>query len=123
MRGLLGAVVVAAFVTGCASAPKSCATWSITITAEGVRNNLAEPGIPVEVLVRSVDGRVLYRGTTDAAGNLSAEVCAPAAHPPMQIEALLRYAPDAYVGTMASVKPGVTRYCLTLPSRVSQHCN
>lgn len=122
MRALLGVLVVAVIVTGCASAPRSCATWSITVTAEGVRNNLTEPGIPIEVLVRSAEGRVLHRGTTDAAGHLSAEVCAAPGDGPMQIEALLRYG-DHYTGTIASVQPGVTRHCLTLPSRVSQHCD
>jgi hypothetical protein len=123
MRILATAALLGAILTSCASSPRTCATWSISITAEGPHNSLAAPGIPVDVVVRSTEGRVLYSGRTDAEGNLSAEVCATPGDPPMQIEALLRYSGDAYTGTIASVRKDVTRYCVVLPSRVPQHCN
>jgi type IV pilus biogenesis protein CpaD/CtpE len=119
---------VACTVTGCAArhpltvpATPTCFRMKVAVTADDGSNRLVAPGTPIDIVVRSQQGRVLHAVATDTSGNASFAVCWQADDPPSQVEAQLHFG-QQFVGTLASFVNNSDTYCLTLPSRVGGHC-
>ena len=82
MIRVLIAGLVACAVTGCAARhpltmppTPTCFRMKVAVTADDGSNRLVAPGTPIDIVVRSQQGRVLYAVATDSSGNASFAVC------------------------------------------------
>ncbi len=102
-------------------APPKCFKMNVVITGENGSGLLVAPGVPVEIVVRSKQGRVLRTVASNSEGHASFEVCWQDDDPPWQVEAKLRIGPQ-FVGTLVSFFSYADTYCLTLPQHFGGHC-
>lgn len=121
------AAMILCTLTACATptppvamTPK-CFNAKVMISTRDGSGHLVAPGIPIDVVVRSKQGRILKALQSDSEGRASFEVCWNADDPAWQVEAQLRFGPQ-FVGTFASFTNTSDTYCLTLPDGIGGHC-
>ena len=95
---------------------------SLTIGVHVRSDNGSRPGIPIDVLVRGQDGKVISSGRTDRAGDVTLKVEWEASHPPEQIEARMSVSERRMVGTVTSFASVTNQYCLVVEPFQAEEC-
>ena len=95
-------------------ASRECRPIAVEVTIKDDRGRLGRPGAPIDIVVRSLAGRVLGTAVSDSNGIVSVDVCWNEDDPPTQVEAKLLLGKD-FIGSIVSFDQARATVCLTLP--------